>query len=184
MRKVFALSSILTLLLTAMPVLATDITTYFYNDGPIAAFHETLWSNYGSEGMTELVYAEDGELMVWKTIETSPHRFDFFGDRYNSANIDTIIEYDPWYRSGYVSVDKGVWWGENGFGGADIYIETYGTKWTDVTHAGGIGAGEFMYNVDSPKGLDMWQSVGLDDWASCDDPHQPYFPEPPVCTWC
>jgi len=93
MRKVIALSSILTLLLTAMPVLAdgvdaATISTSFYNEGWLSGFSEMTTINFGSEGIIEEIYAfGDHTLEVAKYGDYTYHHD---GD-YVSLNEDKVI---------------------------------------------------------------------------------------------
>jgi len=190
MRKVIALSSILTLLLTAMPVLANgdvpaaEITTFFTNDGWVSGFNEITMINDESEGIVEEITAwGDHTLTVLKYGDyTYHHDWD-----YVSLNEDKQIWYDGDCHGcgGDLYVAKYVWWGEEQLGSGDVYREAFiDPDIIDITHAGGIGTGEFLDNIETNKDTYIYQSVGLDQFATCAMPEAPVSPSEPTCEWC
>ena len=191
MKKIIASTLIFSLLAVGI-ALATDpittkiaeIDTYFTNDGPISAFHETTWINWGSEGITEKIVATNGDLTVIKNA-------DFYDNyipcdtHFNSLNEDKVIIYGSEPEDD-VFIAKDVWWGNNqaNMGAADIYREAYFSDKADITHAGGIGEGYFMDRIQTDRDIFVYQSVGLNQFATCEYPTTPTPLTPPTCTWC
>ena len=191
MNKIIA--AIVGLALIATPVLATGpfefgtIDTYFSNTGLISAFDEQLTINNGKEGVLESIISEGpSELTVLKNTDLYWHPA--LGG-YVSANEDKLI---TWQKPDcHVEIDKTVWWGDyfniapgSNFGTADIYRDAVWNGAEDITHAGGMGQGIFIDNINSYKDVSVYQSVGLDQPATCLPPSMPHIPNPPTCTWC
>ncbi len=110
---------------------------------------------------------------------------------YVSLNEDKWIWYDgdP-HCCGELFIGKDVAWGqgENGFGAGDVYrYAEFGEDplFIDETHAGGIGTGAFMDRIETNKDTFVYQSVGLDQFATCDFEPPVFEPlDPPDCEWC
>lgn len=187
MKKIIA--AVVCLALIATPVLAGSfefgtIDTYFQNTGPFSAFGEELLLNGGKEGIIESIKAEGpSELTVGASTDLYSH------PGYVSANEDKYI---TWNRPDcHVEIDKTVWWGDYfnlapgpNFGTADIYRDV---EWADaekVTSAVGVGQGIFIDNINSFKDVSVYQSVGLNQPATCLPPEMPTIPNPPTCSWC
>jgi len=195
MRKIFALSSILTLLLTAMPVFACigdlcdpdmsdvgSVDTSFYNAGLYSLFHEGLWLE--GEGLIEEIEAVGpAELTVVKNAEFG---YDF--DVGKTVNEDKAILWEPDSIMSSVSIAKDVWWGWQGIGGAEVYRSAHDSMVQDDVHAIAIGydgglSDRIEVNIGAMP-LTVYQSVGLNQGATCEDPVAPPELTPPVCTWC
>ncbi len=188
MKKLFALTSILTLLLTSVPVLAdgvdaAQINTFFYSEGFLSAYNEMTVINGGSEGIIEEIVAwGDNMLVVEKSGDyTYHHDWD-----YVSLNEDKEIYYEgDCHGCGELTVAKSVWWGAEQFGTADIYREAYvGDLIYDAVHVGSMGSGSFVDSIETNKDTYVYQSVGLDQFATCEDPLPPVQPDAPECEWC
>lgn len=192
MKKILTLLVALTVL--AVPVIAcidcepdmqvATVDTYFYNDGPIAGFHSGLWMNDASEGIIEEIYAfGPAELTV---VENKDFGYDFCPDL-KTVNADKLILWEPDSLGSSVSIAKDVWWGWGDGIGGEVYREAYDTMVLDTVHAGGIGSGTFMDRIEVDVGahdLTVYQSVGLNQFATCDQPVAPPELRAPVCTWC
>ena len=190
MKKTIA--AIIGLVLIATPVLAGPfefgtIDTYFQNTGPFSAFGEELLLNDGKEGIIESIKAEGpSELTVGASTDLYWHSA--FGG-YVSANEDKYI---TWNRPDcHVEIDKTVWWGDYfnlapgpNFGTADIYRDALWADAEKVTSVLGVGQGIFIDNIESFKDVSVYQSVGLNQPATCLPPVMPQIPEPPTCSWC
>lgn len=188
MNKIIA--AVVCLALIATPAFASGpfefgtIDTYFSNTGSISAFGEQLTLNGGKEGIIESIKSEGpSQLTVLASTDLYSH------SGYVSANEDKAI---TWTKPDCnVEIDKTVWWGDyfnvapgSNFGSGDVYRDA---SWTDadkITHVGGIGTGIFIDNINSYKNVQVYQSVGLDQPATCLPPRMPEIPNPPTCTWC
>jgi len=179
------IAAVVGLLVLATPVLAccdlddTELTvnTYFTNDGPISAFQELTSINYGDQWINEAAFSWLGELTV-----ASYEAFTWNGCE-ETLNADKIISWDSSTdESSYLSVGKDVYWED---GSADVYVQM-NDPWGDykAIHAGGIGDGLFMNRIETHEPLDVYQSVGLNQFATCDIPTPPRPLPPPTCEWC
>jgi hypothetical protein len=188
MNKTFI--AIICLALVVTPAFATGpfefgtIDTYFQNKGSISAFGEQLTLNDGKEGIIESIKSEGpSELTVLANTDLYSH------PGYVSANEDKLISWEK--PDCNVEIDKMVWWGDYfnyapgpNFGTADIFRDAEWKNAEDITHAGGIGQGIFIDNINSHSNIDVYQSVGLNQPATCSTPQMPDIPTPPECTWC
>ncbi len=187
MNKIIA--TIVGLLVLATPVLANgavdaaQINTYFYSEGFLSAFNQMTMINDGSEGIIEEVVAwGDHELVVVKSGDyTYHHDMD-----YVSLNEDKEIYYDgDCHGCGELYVGEFIWWGDGQFGTGDVYREAFiDPSIVDIVHVGSIGYGEFGDSIETNKDTYIYKSVGLDQFATCEEPEMPIFPDPPVCEWC
>jgi len=183
--KALALTTILGLLLTATTALAFDfgpdgtIDTYFYADGIMPYFHDALVLNDGDDYVIEKVWTGWGEVFVVQNIDLENHKL--FCTEWADANVDKYIEVDPGFF-GSAHVDKTVVW--DGLG--QVFREAWlGDNIYSVIDAGVIyGDAMFVENIDYKGDLAVYQSVGLNRGATCDDPEMPEPLTPPVCGWC
>jgi len=177
------------LLLTAVPVFACEgiwcqgqdveltVNTYFTNDGPISAFDEMTVINGGQAGLNEAVYSWLGDLTV-----ESYEAFNWNGC-IDTLNADKIISWtSDTDESSYLFVGKDAQWLD---GSGDIFVtmqDPYGEYKT--IHAGGIGDGLFMNRIETHEPLNVYQSVGLNQFATCGEiPTITPLPVP-SCEWC
>ena len=177
--------------LIATPVLATGpfefgtIDTYFSNKGSISAFVDELTLNGGKEGIIESIKSTGpSELTVLKNADLYSH-----SGGYVSVNEDKLITWNK--PDCHVEIDKVVWWGDYfniapgpDSGSGDIYRDASWQNAEDITHAGGIGQGIFIDNINSNSNINVYQSVGLNQPATCSRPSMPEIPSPPTCSWC
>jgi hypothetical protein len=183
MNKIIA--TIIGFALVAAPALACcnlqdtelEVNTFFTNDGPISAFQELTSINYGDQVINEAAFSWMGELTV-----ASYEAFTWNGCE-ETLNADKLIFWDPSTdESSYLSIGKDVYWED---GSADVYVQMQ-DPWGDnkAIHAGGIGDGLFMNRIETHEALDVYQSVGLNQFATCGTPRPPTPLPPPTCEWC
>jgi len=186
--------TLISLALVATPALACEgiwcngqdveltVNTYFTNDGPISAFDELTVINGGQAMLNEAVYSWLGDLTV-KSYEA----FNWNGC-IDTLNADKVIMWtSDTDESSYLSIGKDVaWYDDSGYDGSgDIFVtmqDPYGESKT--IHAGGIGEGVFMNRIETHEPLNVYQSVGLDQFATCGTPTIPRPLPLPTCEWC
>ena len=183
MRKLIALTSILTLLLTTGMAAAFGgpdgtIDTYFYADGVLPVFHDTLILDDG-DFLIEKVWTLEGVVGVTQNIDIEDS---WSGTK---ANIDKAIVVDPghfWFIEFDAHVEKTAVW--SGVGEVYRYAELEDGTVSIVDASTLFGDAHFIDNIEYQDWVFVYESVGLNTFASCDDP---VAPEPllfPECEWC
>jgi len=190
MNKIIA--AIIGLIVLAVPVLACEgpgcdpydkelsVNTFFTNDGPISAFQEFTSINSGKQWINEVAFAFGGELTVG-----SYEEFAWNGCRGTEMlNADKQIYWDSQQDEGpnFVTIGKDVVWND---GSGDVYVALQ-DPWGESKqiHAGGIGDGAFANRIWTDESIQVYQSVGLNEFATC-GPVTPPTPLPfPHCEWC
>ncbi len=159
------------------------LDTSFYNDGMFSYFHEGLWMN--GEGFIEEIEAMGpAELMV---IKNSDFGFDIdLWDK--TVNADKYIEWVPYSMWSELDVGTDVWWGWQGIGGAEFFRSAWDSMVQDDIHAIAIGyTGGLSDRISVDIGYEpfyVYESIGLNQPATCEMPEIPPELTPPVCTWC
>jgi hypothetical protein len=185
--KIFALASVLTLLLTSGVAVAWGgpdgtIDTYFHGDGLGVQYSEALFLTSSMDGYDYLVqnaWTGMGDMTVSKSIDIEDHSL--FCLEWSDANVDTQIWIDP-SRFSSANVESEAGW--DGLGG-EFYREAFlGDNTVDVLDVSSIGDGHVVDDIMYKGDLMVYQSVGLNRAATCDFPEAPDAPEAPVCGWC
>ena len=185
--KIFALTSVLTLLLTTGIAVAGGpdgtIDTAFYADGALPYFHDALVLNQGEDYVIEKVWTEEGFVQVTQNIDLEDNKFLFW--EWADANIDKGIYVDPgrflfWEFDAHV--EKTASW--DGLG--EVYREAWlGDDIYSSVHAGTVlGDAMFIDNIVYQDKVSVYESVGLNRDATCEEPVMPDPLEMPVCSWC
>ena len=180
--------TIIGLAILAAPVMACEncdghdteltVNTFFTNDGPISAFQEMTSINSGNQWINEGALAFGGALTVG-----SYEAFSWNGCE-ETLNADKQISWVSQQDEGpnNVMIGKDVVWND---GSGDVYVALQ-DPWGESKqiHAGGIGDGAFANRIWTDESVQVYQSVGLNQFATC-GPVIPPTPLPfPQCEWC
>jgi hypothetical protein len=188
--KALAITTIVGLLLTAMPVFACigpgcdmpndgSIDTYFYGEGKNVWFNDALYidEHKDPDVIIENVWTDKGSVSVLQNINIEDGWF--FSP--TEVVLNKQITVDPasfWIFSYDANVEKYVSWDGEG----EVYREaTLG----DVTDIVSVGAdeGTFIDNIQYKGTVNVFESVGLNRGTIC-YLHDVVMPKPPVCTLC
>ena len=182
--KIFALTSVLTLLLTSGIAVAWGgpdgtIDTYFLADGGLPVFESGLQLSDG-DYVIEKVWTLEGTVGVKENIDIDDG---WFG---TSANIDKQIMVDPgqfFCMEFDAHVEKTAGWDGTGevYRRADLEDGTVSIVDVSTTL---FGDALFIDNIEYKDMVNVYESVGLNTFASCDPVEMPDPLEPPVCGWC
>jgi len=182
--KIFALTSVLTLLLTTGMAAAFwgpdgTIDTYFDASGAMPVFESFLVLEDG-DYVNEKVWTLGGLVVVTENIELDDHRF---GP--TDANIDKDIFVDPGSLFCFefdAHVEKTAVWGGVGevYRRADLEDGTISIVDASTLY----GNSMFIDNIEYNDYVHVYESVGLNTYASCDPVETPDPLPMPVCGWC
>ena len=195
--KIFALTSVLTLLLTTGIAAAGGpdgtIDTYFYADGLGPSFGSALQLDDG-DTMIERVSIElwgipalgFGDMTVVENIDLEDHSGGWCSPGYTDANIDKFITVNPGSAffgliQSTAVVQKEVAW--DGLGEVYRYADLDGTV-SVVDASTLLGDAHFIDNIEYNDNVFVYESVGLNRFATCEDPVRPPQVPMPVCSWC
>ena len=180
MRKL-AVTTLVSLLLTIGIAVAWGgpdgtIDTYFYADGIMPVYHSALVLNGGEDYVIEKVWTGWGEVMVIENIDIEDHGGWCYS--WADANVDKYIEIDPGFF-GTAHVEKTAVW--DGFG--EVYRQAWlGDDTYEVVKASTVfGDALFIDDIEYNDNLVVYESVGLNRPATCEDPVPPAPIEPPTC---
>jgi len=182
MRKLFALTTVLSMLLTSGIAVAFggpdgSINTYFDASGIMPVYHSALILNDGDDGVVEKVWTGLGDVKVVENIDLEDQKFLFWN--YADANVDKEIYVDPWM--GDAHVEKTAWW--DGVGEVYRYAEL-GDDIVDIKDASTLlGDALFIDSIEYNGDVFVYESVGLNRFATCDEPVIPDLIYPPTCGW-
>jgi len=191
--KRLAITTLVSLLLTTGIVAAWGgpdgtIDTFFQADGIFPYFHDSLALNPDGQGIpddfvTEKVWTAEGFVQVTQNIDLEDHGGWCGG--YADANIDKLIYVDPgqfFFIEFDAHVEKEAVW--DGMG--EVYRQAWlGDDIYSVVDAGVVyGDGWFIDDIQYKDDVTVYESVGLNRGATCEDPVKPEAPEMPECGWC
>ena len=188
--KALAITTILGLLLTAMPVLACigpycnmpndgSIDTYFYGSGSNVFFNDALIVNERKDPdmIIENVWTDKGEVTVLQNINIEDK---WFGSP--EVVLNKLITVDPasfWFFTKDANVEKYVTWDGEG----EVYrVATLG----DVSSVLSVGAdeGTLVDDIQYQGTVNVFESIGLNRGTICEYPSRLDIPSMPDCLWC
>lgn len=182
--KRLAITTLISLLLTTGIAVAWggpdgSIDTYFDASGVVPVYHSALILNDGDDGVIEKVWTGLGSVTIVENIDLEDHS-GWFCDGYADANLDKLITVDPWI--GDAHVEKTAWWD----GAGEVYREAWlGDDIYEVVDASTIfGDASFIDSIEYNGDLTVYESVGLNRFATCDTPEMPDpLPMPECGSW-
>jgi hypothetical protein len=186
--KIFALASVLTLLLTSGVAVAWGgpdgtIDTYFYADGVMPVFHDALVLDDG-DYLIEKVWTAEGTVIVTQNIDLEDHS-GWFSPDYTDANIDKYIMVDPgqfFCMEFDAHVEKTAMWDGTGEVFREAWLEDGTYSVVDASTL--YGDASFIDNIEYNDMVEVYESVGLNRLATCDPVTPPEPLSPPTCGWC
>jgi len=180
MRKLVALVSLLLALAPVMAFGGPDgtIDTYFSAEGIMPVFHSSLVLNGGDDFVNEKVWVGMGEVIVVENIDLEDNKLFCF--EWADANLDKAITVDPWF--GYAHVEEMAVW--DGVG--EVYREAWlgDDIYSEVDASTLLGDAMFIDNIEYKGEVNVYKSVGLNRFATCDPVTTPDPVPFPECGWC